>query len=262
MGEAAWRRAGRALLGTLSPPRCLGCDAFLALEPSLRRELADATSPHARPEDWFCPDCLPGLRLVGPEHRCPGCALPTPTTLDQPQAAPACAACDAPPPWGQARAAFEFGGPVRGGLLRVKLNPDPSALPGFAALLAWTLASRDALEVDFGQVCWVPTPLDPPSLRARGFNQSRILCQHLARRLGGQVQDVLTRAPHTQAQRSLSRQARQENLRGAFSLVAPPPQRPVILVDDVLTTGATLREACRALDPAQVIAAAVVARTL
>ncbi len=82
----------------------------------------------------------------------------------------------------------------------------------------------------------VPTPLHAKRFRARGFNQSALI----ARWLGPPVMDSLVRrAIHTPSQRGLNAKARKTNLDQAFQLLHPPP-KAVTLVDDVLTTGATL----------------------
>jgi ComF family protein len=91
----------------------------------------------------------------------------------------------------------------------------------------------------------VPVPLHPARLRARGYNQAFLLARVLARRRRLELADALERTRDTPAQRELGRQARLANLRGAFRVVRPERvhHRRVLLVDDVLTTGATA-DAC------------------
>ena len=91
----------------------------------------------------------------------------------------------------------------------------------------------------------VPVPLHPAKLRKRQFNQSEILAHWVGQTHGFEVCNALKRTRHTPTQTHLSRRHRMENLRGAFALSKNPPvqNRHLILIDDVLTTGATL-DAC------------------
>ena len=86
-------------------------------------------------------------------------------------------------------------------------------------------------------------------MRERGYNQALELAKPLARALGIPLdRDLLTRTRATPAQTGLDAAARRRNLRGAFSLTATRtlPEH-VVLLDDVMTTGATLRECAQAL---------------
>lgn len=95
----------------------------------------------------------------------------------------------------------------------------------------------------------VPVPLSRERLRERGFNQALELARPIARALERPLLPrLLIRARHTIAQSSLGRRERLRNVRGAFALA--PGQKPplhVALLDDVLTTGATLRECAKVL---------------
>lgn len=95
----------------------------------------------------------------------------------------------------------------------------------------------------------IPVPLHPSRLRQRGFNQSLLLAQHAAVHRSAPVLDVLARVRRTQAQAQLPAASRDANVRGAFALKPGPSVagKTVILVDDVLTTGATLTSCAAAL---------------
>jgi ComF family protein len=140
-----------------------------------------------------------------------------------------------------ARAAFVYHGPMRRALSRLKY--------GGAARLARPLADSAApmlqdLLVLADVTALVPVPVHADRLRQRGYNQAALLAGQLAGAVGLPVAEVLVRRRPTTQQHRLDRVARLRNLRGAFVL-APGRRLPstVILVDDILTTAATL-EAC------------------
>lgn len=100
----------------------------------------------------------------------------------------------------------------------------------------------------------VPVPLHPRRRRERGFNQSDLISLALANGTGWRESQLLVRHRYTQPQASLSGAKRQTNIHHAFRLrsnIAPVP-KCVILVDDVITTGATLRECVAVLHTAGV----------
>jgi ComF family protein len=120
-----------------------------------------------------------------------------------------------------------------------------------AARLAEELLARaDARGLLAAGCVLVPVPLHPRRLRERGFNQSERLARELARRTSCRLlAGALVRRKDTPAQTGLSAAARRANLRDAFVVRrrAPLAGRTVVLVDDVLTTGATARACARAL---------------
>ena len=100
-----------------------------------------------------------------------------------------------------------------------------------------------------GYDLFVPVPLHPARLRSRGFNQAAILAREVARGRGTFAPGVLRRSRATASQTALGRRARMENVRGAFT-VSPRARlggRSILLVDDVLTSGATASECTRVL---------------
>jgi ComF family protein len=93
----------------------------------------------------------------------------------------------------------------------------------------------------------VPIPLHPRTLRRRGFNPATLLAREISRTVGTRCDPtLLSRVRDTASQTGLDRRGRRRNVRGAFRANRPPPHR-IWLVDDVVTTGATLEEAARAL---------------
>jgi competence protein ComFC len=96
----------------------------------------------------------------------------------------------------------------------------------------------------------VPIPLSSSKLRKRGYNQAEILAKELAKKFNFPVQNLLTRIKDTKTQVGLSNEKRKLNIKGAFQLVTSHQQlaiRNVFLVDDVATTGSTLKEAANVL---------------
>lgn len=148
-----------------------------------------------------------------------------------------------PPPFAATTAAFVYMFPVDRLLPRLKFHADLAAGAVLADVMppAFAAAARpDAL---------VPVPLHRSRLRLRGYDQALELAKPLARSLGLPLRtDLLRRVRATAAQSELGAVHRRDNLRNAFAcadLCVPP--RHVALFDDVMTTGATVTEATRAL---------------
>jgi ComF family protein len=94
----------------------------------------------------------------------------------------------------------------------------------------------------------VPVPLHPRRLRQRSYNQALLLARELGRNLSLPVASRLLQRRHpTPPQRGLSARVRFHNLRGAFALERPLAGERILLVDDVMTTGATTSECTRTL---------------
>jgi ComF family protein len=126
---------------------------------------------------------------------------------------------------------------------------------GLAELLTDRLLhQRGAAELVLESDVIVPVPLHPSRQRERGYNQADVVARHIASRLKRRVRQPVVRVIHTETQTHLhSRAKREENLRDAFVLVSPKAvrRRRVLLVDDVMTSGATLRSLARTLRPAE-----------
>lgn len=189
----------------------------------------------------LCPACLREL----PWNRCacPRCGLPLPL-LPPAAPAPACGHCQRrPPPLTETRAVFRYAPPLDRLLPRLKFHRDLAAGRACALRMADALASAprpDAL---------VPLPLHPARLRERGFDQALELARPLAKALDLPLLDrALARVRDTAPQSRLDAPARRRNLRRAFA-IRPGVSLPahVALVDDVMTTGATLHAAAETL---------------
>ena len=194
----------------------------------------------------LCPPCAADLERN--RIACPRCALPLQT------AAPLCGEClQREPPFDAAFAPFLYGHPLD--LLVGKLKFGRSLAAGrvlaelwFDAVVAAAPARPDLL---------VPVPLHASRLRERGYNQALELARPLARALRIALDEkVLSRVKATAAQSNLDAKTRRQNLRGAFRFNAAALPEPMLahvaLVDDVMTTGTTLRECARVLKRAGV----------
>jgi ComF family protein len=137
--------------------------------------------------------------------------------------------------------------PWRSAALAARLNP-PST-PRAASAFTWVQ--------NFDSPLLVPVPLHSARQRERGFNQSALLAAGLAGELGREngghdlaiLAGCLRRHRATRPQTGLSVAARRENLRGAFEVAKPEQvrRRAIVLVDDVMTTGATISACARVL---------------
>lgn len=193
--------------------------------------------------------------------RCSSCALP----LDQP--APHCGQCLAQPPaFSHTVVACDYRAPLDQLVLALKFGHQLGVAPVLAAQIArelarWPVAQRPQL--------LLPVPLSRERLAERGFNQALEIGRALARLLGLPLAtQLLQRTRDTAAQSLLHPRQRQDNIRAAFALnprgLATIAGCHVGVVDDVITTGATLQEiaTCLTRHGARQVSNLVFARTL
>ena len=197
------------------------------------------------PSRPVCAPCLAQHR--GDWPRCVQCAL----RLDDAQQLTSpvdegwrCGAClHAPPPWQLGHAAVSYAEPWSALLARFKFRGDVGMARNLAALMrdaagaVASLATADAV---------VPVPLSRQGLMARGFNQATLLARQLAPQ---QLREVLRRQHFDEAQHTQTRAQRLRRMQQAFSCPRPHAVRGlrVLLIDDVMTTGATLTAASQCL---------------
>lgn len=196
--------------------------------------LCAAATRHA-PVCAGCADDLPRM-----PRACPVCAMPS--ALGE-----TCGAClRKPPAFDRTIAAFPYEFPIDRLVQGLKFG---HRLP-IAGFLADALA--DAVEAAAPAVeLIVPMPLGPSRLRERGFNQSVELARRVAARRGMPcAPDGARRIRDTRPQTELSPAERRRNVRGAFAAGAAVIGRRVAIVDDVMTTGASLAELARTLKAA------------
>ena len=158
-----------------------------------------------------------------------------------------CGACIAkPPPWLRTVAPFVYTPPITGVIEGLKSGNGLRQARILGALLA-TVAEGAYRRAELPEAL-IPVPLTRRRLRQRGFNQATLLARSTARHLGlPSSPGALVRVRNAPPQRSLPRSKRLANVRRAFATKRPIPYRRVALIDDVSTTGATVRAATAAL---------------
>ncbi|MFG6446934.1 ComF family protein [Roseateles sp. BYS180W] len=166
-----------------------------------------------------------------------------------------------PPPLDACVAALDYAFPWVRLIAELKFQQGLHWVPLLSSLLERALPAQLSWPA---QACLVPVPLSPERLCERGFNQALELARPLAqRRQYALAPELLRRTLATEQQARLDKEARQRNMHGAFHCPMPLAGRHCVLLDDVMTTGATLHEAARSLRRAGAasVSALVLART-
>ncbi len=219
-------RGVAAVADLLLPRRCISCGTVVEGEGAL------------------CASCWPDVRFLSQPH-CAACGFP----FEFDHGADAlCAACYRDIPlYERARAVFRYDDASRQALLAFKHSDRTDVAPAFAGMMAQ--AGRELLaEADL----IVPVPLHKRRLLARRYNQSALLALALSKIAGViAAPDLLERTRATPSQGGLGAKARERNVAGAFAV--RPKRKPqlaerrVLLIDDVLTTGATVSACTKTL---------------
>lgn len=222
---AGWlRQIGRTVVDGVLPPRCLACGQIV-------------DEPHA-----LCGRCWGGITFFAPPW-CMLCGLPFPHPMGEDALCGACAHGRAA--WDQARSVLRYDKNSRHLVLGLK-HGDHTHLA--AAFGRWM--HRAGSEVLAGADLLVPVPLHWTRLFRRRYNQAALLAQAVRAAGGPEVAaDWLVRRRRTPVQGHLGPAARERNVRGAFAMRArrSVAGRRLVIVDDVMTTGATVEECARVL---------------
>ncbi len=236
--EGALRRAVGAIADLAMPPLCLSCHTPL--------------SSH----DALCPACWSSIDFI----RAPLCdRLGLPMPFDTVGSMVSAAATADPPEYDRARAVARFDGVMRDLVHDLKFRDRHDARRLFARWLVETGA-----ELLAGADVIVPVPLTRWRLLGRRFNQAAILAEETSRLSGIRAEPLaLLRTRRTQPQVGLTRVQRRKNVAGAFAVAsrraASVSGARVVLIDDVVTTGATARACARALKRAGAVRVDVLA---
>ncbi|MGG6463043.1 ComF family protein [Solilutibacter silvestris] len=216
--RGGWRRAVDAAIDAFYPRRCLACDGDGQSGLDLCR-LCEAELPWLPPA---CPRCALPSMFGLPCERCSGRASPIQRT----------------------RAAFLYNAPIDRLLPRLKFHEDLCAGRLASSLMLRVLQHADRPDAV------IAIPLHRKRLRKRGYNQALELAKPIAQAFDLPLRgDLLHRRQHTTAQSSLDKDARAVNMQDVFVGLRGKREVPrhVALVDDVMTTGATLEAAAIAL---------------
>lgn len=239
----------RAALDLLYPALCPVCGALLG----------------AGRRDPLCGGCWAGMARLGPPW-CPRCGRPPAAVAAGPGGAAAdglaldhrlCPPCRRePPPYHWARAAALYAGPVREALHAFKFGGRRALARPLAALLVEQCGAGVPPDVD----ALVPVPLSPARQQERGFNQAALLAEGVGLALGRPVRaGWLRRRRPTRPQSELTAEERWANVRDAFRAGPAVAGRHLVVLDDVITTGATVGACARALRQAGARAVGVLA---
>ncbi|HEX2120920.1 MAG TPA: ComF family protein [Thermoanaerobaculia bacterium] len=214
---------GREALRIVLPSWCVACD----------REL-----PWEERTASCCAACWSALPRIQ-RSKCRSCALPLP------DGAALCIACSADPlPLVWCEAWGEYRGPLERLLHALKFQRHDFLDDALAALLEETLRARGDLAFD----AVAGVPMHRAKERKRGYNQAELLARALARRIGVACDMTLLERSHERAtQSTLQKQQRAANVRGAFAASPRAEGKSVLIVDDICTTGETLRACAGAL---------------
>lgn len=231
----------KGLLDLFCPPLCLLCHAPCSesADPYLCTRCLEGCLPLSSPA---CPSCaLPFATIGGSDHLCGECLLHPPAFV-----------------WTVAAGLYEEA--LRHAVHRFKFDGRVALDRPLALLLecAWSQRAPDWLPD-----LVVPVPLHPQRLRQRSYNQSLLLARELVRSRKLPVDSrLLCRVRPTVAQAGLTAHERHSNLHGAFGVTRHLSGERILLVDDVMTTGATARSCAMALRAAGSgeVAVAVLAR--
>ncbi len=204
----------------LWPARCVGCD---------------------EPGTLLCPACAASLPAIDQRFACPHCGAPFGWLV--------CTNCTEPAPeLGRVASAFAYEGVVERLVKVYKDEHERRLAPLLAEALRFAIENLAECEPSvleaIDAIAFIPAT-EQAYLR-RGFDHMELVARELSKRIGLPVADVLV---HHRAgdQRELGGEEREENVRGTFEVMGEVWGSRLLLVDDVITTGASLREAARAL---------------
>jgi ComF family protein len=213
------------------------CGEFLELMAPSRCFWCRRPSPNARVACGACAAALPWNA-----HACRACGI----ALGAGQAAGVCGDClRSCPPQDRTWAAFRYDAPIARAIVDLKFHG--RLMP--AHVLGRLMAARLAQRAEPLPQLLLPVPLSAARLRRRGYNQALELGRPLARALGLRLAPTAARRTReTGEQTRLDARQRRHNVRGAFAIDATAVRgRHVALLDDVITTGATMAELARAV---------------
>lgn len=223
-----------------------GYQRLVSLFPALFRAVIPPACPFCRktlspcsPCGELCSACVDEL-IPLPRAHCPRCALPF---TAQANSSHLCSRClKKPPPFAQVYCCGLYSGSLRRAIQQFKFSGRVALDRALGKLLA------AAVVPDWPYDLVIPVPMERHRQQQRGYNQAVLLARELVRATGGQLdQKLLVKCRTTVVQHDLPARERRINLNGAFALGRQLPGGKVLLVDDVMTTGATAEACARTL---------------
>lgn len=211
-----WKRVRRCLLAVFLPKRCIFCDTVIP------------------PWHQSCEPCARQLSFIRPPL-CPYCG----------HYKKHCDCGNRRSAFDKVAAPFYYEAAARSGVLRLKRHDDPDAIACFADHMH-TVVCREYGDESIDGLVYVP--MTRPAERQREYNQGRLLAEALGERLSLPVYAALAKIYETPPQKALDFHARSGNVLGVFDVIDPAVRgKTLLLVDDVMTTGATLSECAKML---------------
>lgn len=201
------------LIGVLAPHTCLGCGAE-------GRLLCPACASQLTPVEPLCYRCQ---RLSSQGFTCLNCASPL----------------------ARVRVVTNYSGPAKALIWQLKLNGAQAAARIIARHMALSLNDISP------DTTIVPVPTATSRARQRGYDQAKLLARELSRQSGLRYLDCLVRHGRT-SQHGANRSERLQQLQGSFRIKRYVRNKQILLVDDVITTGATLEVAAKVLQGTEV----------
>lgn len=196
---------------------------------------------------FLCHDCKRSLVLMDSIPHCKRCATPLPAAIKT-GTVPVCGHClKAPPFFQETHAAYRYQGKMLELIHQLKFGERLVTLPFFVDSMK-TLLINHYQNRPFPDLL-ISTPLAYVRQFKRGYNQTHEIARRLARVLSMPYSPhLLKKIKHTKAQAGLTRRRREKNIKGSFEVSLPIPKiKSIALLDDVMTTGATLREMSKIL---------------
>lgn len=205
-----WRQGLRTATRIIMPEVCAGCGVS---------------------GSWICKRCFEKVHQIDQARCCRSCGAP----VERGQSS--CRRCeDWRPGTLEVRSVFIFDGPLQQSIHRMKYRGEFARSEWHGIQLAELMVSTGWTTPDV----LIPVALHAKKLKSRGYNQSEHLAKHCGIKLDVPVEPALTRMRNTPSQTGLSGDARSVNVAGAFTCDGQVTGKHVMLIDDVVTTGATL----------------------
>ena len=215
-----------ASIDLLLPPACLLCGRLL---------------PTGHDAQAFCRDCLAAMPPLTSAH-CRCCAQPFPDTTSN-HLFGNC--LQRQPPFSIVHAVGIYQGSLKQAIHKLKYRNRLVLAKPLGQLLGKSIVAEGS---GFAPDRIIPVPLHPRRLRQRGYNQALEVARPIAQQSGILLDTtLLQRTRNTPQQQGLTATERRSNLRNAFTLTSGAPALRILLIDDVMTTGETVRECSRTL---------------